>query len=266
MAELVKPWNDGGSLSVSYEGSGDGSAVFSSDSYEGIDREQSVVFRDAGKSVAVERVVRQEGVRQQFVTSDGKVFCVTQGRFGVLKEGGVEPPAPLYEEIEYVTLDGTMVYDSKYRGNNKTTIEIKFKRSSITTNVYLLGSSGTTTTYLNAYMASNGNWRYGNFQKIFNTRQTKLFVAEMTSGRITVDGVSAEFTPNEFTTSNTLAVGGRKSSSTAFDNLFRGYIYYFRMSIDGVLVADWIPVRRLSDGLECFWDKVTQSFIEPIIQ
>ena len=29
MAELVKPWNDGGSLSVAYEGGdGDGSAVF----------------------------------------------------------------------------------------------------------------------------------------------------------------------------------------------------------------------------------------------
>lgn len=171
-----------------------------------------------------------------------------------------------YEEIEFVTLDGTMVYDSKYRGNNKTTIEIKFKRSNITSNVYLFGSSGTTTTYLNAYMASNGNWRYGNFQQIYNTRQTKLFVAEMTPGRITVDGVSTEFTPNEFTTSNTIAVGGRKTSSTVFDSLFRGYIYYFRMSIDGVMVADWIPVRRLSDGLECFWDKVSQTFIEPISQ
>lgn len=90
MADLVKPWNDGGSLSVTYEGSGDGSAVFSSDSYEGIDREQSVVFRDAGQTIAVERTVRQEGIRQQFVTSDGKVFKVVHGRFGVLKNDNQE--------------------------------------------------------------------------------------------------------------------------------------------------------------------------------
>ena len=36
MAELVKPWEDGGNLSVTYEGSGDGSAVFSSDEYEAL--------------------------------------------------------------------------------------------------------------------------------------------------------------------------------------------------------------------------------------
>lgn len=86
MAEFVKLWNDGGSLTATYEGSGDGSAVFSSDPYEGIDRVQSVVFRDAGKTVAIEKLVKQDGIRQQFVTSDGNVFRVTQGRYGVLKE------------------------------------------------------------------------------------------------------------------------------------------------------------------------------------
>ena len=110
MAELVKQWNDGGSLSVTYEGSGDGSATFSSDSYEGIDREQSVVFRDDGKTIAVERTVRQEGIRQQFVTSDGLVFRVTQGRFGVLK-GEAEPPAPptteTYTRLTYLESTGT---------------------------------------------------------------------------------------------------------------------------------------------------------------
>ena len=86
MATLTKPWNDGGSLSVSYDGSGDGSAVFSSDAYDGIDRAMSVQFKGGG--VTEERTVRQEGIRQQFVTADGKVFCVSGGgRFGVLKEG-----------------------------------------------------------------------------------------------------------------------------------------------------------------------------------
>ena len=86
MAELVKQWNDGGSLSVSYDGDGDGSAIFSSDEYEGIDREMSVTFKDTSESIVVERVVRQEGKRQQFRTKDGLVFrCNGGGRFGVLK-------------------------------------------------------------------------------------------------------------------------------------------------------------------------------------
>lgn len=100
MAELVKPWNDGGSLSVAYDGDGDGSAVFSSDSYEGIDREQVVVFRDGGKTIAVERVVRQEGIRQPIGLIGGGIFRLSNGgRFGVLKSSA--PESPKFEEIEY---------------------------------------------------------------------------------------------------------------------------------------------------------------------
>ena len=35
MASIIKPWDDGGSLSVIYNGDGDGSAFFSSDVAEG---------------------------------------------------------------------------------------------------------------------------------------------------------------------------------------------------------------------------------------
>lgn len=88
MAELTKQWNDGGSLSVSYNGDGDGSAVFSSDAYEGIDREMPVFFKGGGLSV--ERTVRQEGIRQPIGLKDGGVFRVNGGgRFGVLKHGDV---------------------------------------------------------------------------------------------------------------------------------------------------------------------------------
>ena len=86
MAELRKPWNDGGSLSVTYEGSGDGSAVFSSDTYDGIDREQKVTFKSSDNSISIERNVRQEGLRQPIGLSRGGVFRLANGgRFGVLK-------------------------------------------------------------------------------------------------------------------------------------------------------------------------------------
>lgn len=99
MAELVKPWNDGGSLTVTYEGSGDGSAIFSSDSYEGIDREMEVHFVGGGASLT--RKVRQEGTRQPIGLVGGGIFRLANGgRFGVLKEGGVVPPTPLHEKIE----------------------------------------------------------------------------------------------------------------------------------------------------------------------
>lgn len=87
MAELVKPWNDGGSLSVAYDGSGDGSAIFSSDVNEGIDREMPVTFKDVAESVFVERTVRQEGKRLRFRCKDGLFLLKDGGTFNVLKDG-----------------------------------------------------------------------------------------------------------------------------------------------------------------------------------
>lgn len=85
MATLVKQWPTGtGNLSVTYEGSGDGTAVFASDVNEGIDRVMDVTFK-AG-DVVEQRIVTQEGLRQPFRLNGGGVFRIKNGgRFGVLK-------------------------------------------------------------------------------------------------------------------------------------------------------------------------------------
>ena len=85
MAELVKPWLTGtGNLSVTYDGDGDGTAVFASDTNEGIDRVMDVAFK-AG-DIVEQRIVAQEGLRQPFGLSGGGVFrLANDGRFGVLK-------------------------------------------------------------------------------------------------------------------------------------------------------------------------------------
>lgn len=85
MAELNKPWNDGGSLSVTYDGDRDGSAVFSSETNEGIDREMSVAFVDASRQVNVARTVKQIGKREPFVASDGDFVLADGGTFNTLK-------------------------------------------------------------------------------------------------------------------------------------------------------------------------------------
>jgi hypothetical protein len=181
----------------------------------------------------------------------------------VLKEGGVVPPAPLYEEIEYVTFDGATVYDTGQYGNEKTSIDIKFKRANTSANVYLYGVSNSPR--LSAHLAQSGYWRYGeSAYPTFNTKNTNENVATVTPTRTKVGSYSRSYTATSFTTKFTLPIGGHTPSSGVPTPQFVGNIYYFTMSIDGVLVADWIPVRRLSDGLECFWDKVTQSFIEPL--
>ena len=87
MAELVRPWNDGGSLTAAYEGSGDGSAVFSSDVNEGIDRDMMVAFVDKSRTVIVERKVKQEGRREVFTGYDERFITADGGTFNSIKDG-----------------------------------------------------------------------------------------------------------------------------------------------------------------------------------
>lgn len=87
MAELVKPWNDGGSLSVSYDGDREGSAIFSSDLAEGLDREMQVSFVDNSRSVVVARNVKQEGMRIVFSGSDMRFITADGGTFNAIKDG-----------------------------------------------------------------------------------------------------------------------------------------------------------------------------------
>lgn len=90
MKTLEKNWNNGQILSVTYDGNGDGEAIFESEINEGIDRELSVQF--SGGGVQVERLVKQEGLRQPIALNGGGVFRVAGGgRFGVLKSAKTLP-------------------------------------------------------------------------------------------------------------------------------------------------------------------------------
>ena len=87
MENLIKPWDDDGSLSVAYDGDRDGSATFSSDIAEGLDREMQVLFVDKSRVVVVERTVRQEGMREAFCGSDGRFLTADGGTFNSIKDG-----------------------------------------------------------------------------------------------------------------------------------------------------------------------------------
>lgn len=88
MAKTKIKWNEGeGYITAAYDGSGNGSASISSDANEGIDREQSIKVETTDKSVSATLVVSQEGLREEFVTADKKVFMTANSEvFGVLKQ------------------------------------------------------------------------------------------------------------------------------------------------------------------------------------
>lgn len=79
-------WQDSGTLTIDYTGDGDGSAVFSSDVNEGVDREMYVRFVNSSRSVVVERSVSQAGRREIFNGSDGGFIIADGGTFNTLKQ------------------------------------------------------------------------------------------------------------------------------------------------------------------------------------
>ena len=168
-----------------------------------------------------------------------------------------------YEIIDRVYFNKNKAFDTGYYGNNTTSIDVMFQRTNTSAAAYLFGL--TQGNRLTGYLSSgSAYWRYGNAYPTFATATLKIYKGVVTPGKTTVDDTSKTFTVNEFTTSAPIPVGGYKSGTNPVTNHYIGYIYYFRMWYGDTLLLDWHPCKRLSDGVEGFWDCVTQSFVEPI--
>lgn len=87
MFHFEKEWENGGSLTVTYEGRSDGDATFTSDVNEGLDRETSVTFVDFSEQIRVECKVTQQGKREVFSVADGEFLLSDGGTFNVVRDG-----------------------------------------------------------------------------------------------------------------------------------------------------------------------------------
>ena len=266
MAELVKPWNDGGSLSVTYEGSGDGSAVFSSDEYEGIDREMPVFFKDVNNSVSVERTVRQEGKRQQFRTKDGLVFrCADGGRFGVLN------PTKNNVKLEYIESSGTQYIDTLYMPNTYTSIEMKasnFSDDSFAASPTGTWLCGARQGYLNRafgfyYNQSSRQMYYAFGNQMPNVSYNSLYDGEKvikadSTGLYIDKTLLVRMTSNAFTSPVTLLLFALNNNGSAISRTsYR--LHYFKILEGDTIVMDLIPIVDKS-GVACMYDKVSGEF------
>ena len=254
MATLVKPWNDGGNLSVAYEGSGDGSAVFSSDANEGLDREMPVYFN--GGELSVERTVKQEGLREEIRTADGLIFKASGGYFGVLK--GIKP----HTELEYIESTGTQYIDT---GINivTSTDEVELVIQGITTTVYKwffgehdnnarfgLGSGDGTNKRNVAY--GNSTYKVKD-EQVYNDKHT--FISNQSG--IYLDGVKiANYT--SFASTSTIYLFHLNLNNQA-SYISASRIWSYKHSRNGELLRDLIPARD-TDGIVCMYDKANRAF------
>lgn len=171
-----------------------------------------------------------------------------------------------YALVDRIAFNDDIAFDTGYYGNEKTYIDVMFQRTDTSGADYLYGVSigSRMTAYLPA--SSTGYWRYGDAYPSFNTASKKIYVAAVTPTKITVDKTSGSVSTAAFTTTWTIPIGGYRgtSASDTITRAFQGYVYYFRMKQGTMLLLDWYPCKRLSDGVKGFWDCVTNTFIEPL--
>lgn len=259
MAELVKPWNDEGSLTVAYEGDGDGSAVFSSSTNEGIDREMSVSFVDQSRSIVVDRRVSQVGLREVFLPSDGDFILADGGTFNVLK-------GKPYTELEYLESSGTQYLN----------LGIVFKN---TDECY--AEVAMLTNVSDKFFVSPSKWNNnanrfalgGCYNKVFGTGYGGVTTGNTRfSPTVNIDYEKHIFTYKDYVfamedkgaTKNVSSISWGGDTTELY--LFYGYnkatacrVYCYQQKRDGKLIIDLIPVLD-KDNVACMYDKVSGSY------
>lgn len=168
-----------------------------------------------------------------------------------------------YEVLDYTTFTGTELFDL---GIVKSTyeLEVLFQRSETKATPYLYGIvTSPHTASVTAYMSSGGSWRWGTAYKGISTNNLNEWRVRMKNGNALYNNTSSNFTKSTFTTPDTVVLGGYRAASGSLVRGYKGKVFYIRISESGTMLLDWYPCRRLSDGVEGFWDCVTQTFIEP---
>lgn len=204
--------------------------------------------------------------------SDGAIgmLDLVSGQF-FAGEGGAELIAGAearmgdgYEAIDYVTFSKNKLYDLGIVNNNQT-IEVMFARSEKSTTPYLYGCvTSPHTATVSAYLSSGGAWRFGSSYKGLSTNNTFINRVIISNGKTDFNFASSTFTKSTFTTPNTVVLGGYRAASGALTKNYQGKVYYIRITQGGNPIIDYFPCKRLSDGVEGFWDCVSQTFIEPM--
>ena len=262
MAELVKQWNDGGSLSVTYEGNGDGSAVFSSDVNEGLDRTMELTFTATigGTSKSVVKEVKQEGRREIFYAADGEFLDSDGGTFNALKSD--------YWFVDYLESDGTQVIDTLYVLEEDDVINLNYSNlKAVSGDSFMFGSkdesqSTTVGTWISVYGTNAKIYaRFGHSGSLASTIDLRTSAQViMKKGSISTPTATQSMGFLRMP-SWTFAVFGRKDGANKFSTLGALFRLHSLTVIAGNNVKlDLRPVIRKSDNKPGLLDMRTNNF------
>ena len=160
---------------------------------------------------------------------------------------------PYDAEVEYLESTRTQYIDTQVTPNQDLVIEIKWKNNTAQNNRYLFGSGSSTSNCIRAYIGSSSYWRFGGGYIAINTSDTTERIAVIDKTKIIINGEEYIYqdTVGTFSSSVTMKIFGGASGNS----LISTRIYYFKISNNGTLIRDFIPVRVGTTGY--MYDRVS---------
>lgn len=235
MATLSKNWSNGGTVDVTYTGDGNGSAIFSSTPNTGSERTMTVRFVDGGRSIVVERLIKQAG---QAVPQD------------------------TYTRLTYIECTGAQYINTGYIVQEDDIIEMMYISTSTTSaDKALYGCYDDNGNIWFSIYSNTGYVRFGSSASasITNARMTYKLTMQKSSvvmdsgNKATPDFVGLPQVP--------LYLFARNNKNTGVG--MYGYCQCMSFSIkngSGELVRDMWPCKRDSDGAIGMIDLVSGHF------
>ena len=263
MAELLKTWSDGESLAVAYDGDGDGSAIFTSDVNESIDREMDVSFVSSDRRVVVSRRVAQEGMREVLRFTDGEFRLADGGTFNVLKaEFANDEPKETYIPLEYIEAAGEQFIDLGYVVKEGDVIKMAYEnRSTTSADKFFFGTSdGSVGLWVSQY-SSSAYIRFGHSASAsISTIRTGRELT-LRKGKITVGSSSATLGYTAMPATSLYLFSGYRESSGAYAFGYVRCMQFEIINADGDTVMLLSPRKRGSDGKVGLLDSISGKFL-----
>ena len=221
-----------------------------------------------GTAYYVKAVVEENGGNE--ASAESSVVC--------LQTADVREVPADYSPLEYIEGTGTQYIDTGYRPTptTRTIIDFQFTARGSQYRVFGLEYSNL---YYSMYQNGSGNWAYtcqdssGSWTQISPAKTTDAnrhvfdfnFADASDLRCLTIDGGAISSATGLVGTrskvgSGSLSLGAAHTGATSFGNISKHRIYFCQMYEGGVVVRDFVPVKRKSDGVSGLYDFVEGEF------
>ena len=233
MGELLKPWSNGGSLSVSYDGDGDGTAVFSSSPNTGAEREMEVSFADASRNVIIVRRVRQ---------------AAGQGS------------AETYTRLTFIESTGAQYINTGYVVQEDDVIEMYYITTKVTSADKAMFGAAQSGKGIWATIYSNTSYlRFGSSASVSLSNARLRYKIALKKGSAVIDDLKASPVFAEMP-DIPIYLFASNNNNTAVNMYGSFQSMGFKISKGGEAVMDLKPCKRDSDGRVGMIDLVSGNF------